>query len=102
MLFFVRQLGCVNRVTFTPKYTAGAVESSSWNCTANFQIALQALFSILVPKVEHAFTACGTKGAVDRVERDGISREKAFETSRSFGGACRWHLNEKFALKRDA
>lgn len=72
---FVRQLRCVNRVSFAPivtdsvgKYAAGAVEGRGWNSTANFRVALETVFGILVPKVECAITSCGTKCAVDRMK----------------------------------
>ncbi len=43
------------------------------------------MFRILVPKVERAVIACGTKDAVDRVERDGINRKKFADIANVLG-----------------
>jgi len=48
------------------------VEGSRHNRTTNFRIALEAVFSILVPEVIGAVAACGAEGTVNRVPRDGV------------------------------
>lgn len=75
----VRKLRGVCRVALAPviadsvgEDTAGLVESSRGDGTADGRVALQTVLCILVPEMESAVTTGSAEGAVNGVERDGV------------------------------
>lgn len=76
---FIRRLRSVMCIALAPiignsicKDIPGPREAGRADCAPNARVPLQSVFSVLVPEVEGSVTAGGAKGAVLRVEGDGV------------------------------
>lgn len=78
----VRRLLGVEVVALAPIVTDGigknvsrAVEPCRGDGTSHFGVSFQSVFGVLVPEMESSVAACCAKGAVDRVEANGVDGE---------------------------
>lgn len=76
---FIKRLWIVIHITLAPvirhgisKDVARSVELGCCNGASHFRVPFQSVLCVLVPKVECAVAACGGKGAVLRMEGDGV------------------------------